>query len=102
MMLSPVSMIIAPKKIQLSPLRVHCVSIPANYQFIVMIIQMISGAKECLGEALASLRPPIPAWMETSFALDHVIQSGFYIHFTCKEGPYPELKYKEYQEPGIY
>ena len=64
------------------------------------MIQMILGAKECVGEALASLRPPIPAWMETSFALDHVIQSGFYIHFTCKEGPYPDLKYKEYQEPG--
>ena len=52
-----------------------------------------------MGEALASLRPPIPNWMETSFALDHVIPSGFYIHFTCKEGPYPDLKYKEYQEP---
>ena len=101
MMLMPILMTAATRT-QLSPLKVHYVSKVGTEGCTLAMIQMILGAKECVGEALASLRPPIPAWMETSFALDHVIQSGFYIHFTCKEGPYPDLKYKEYQEPGMY
>lgn len=39
------------------------------------------GARDCQGYDYAVLNPP--DWMETDFALDHVIPSGFYIHFTC-------------------
>ena len=45
------------------------------------------------------LRPPAPSYLQTTFALDHTIQSGFYAYFTCKKTPYPELAYREYQEP---
>ncbi len=43
-----------------------------------------------------SLQPP--SYLQTTFALDHVIPSGFYIHFTCTRTPYPNLAYREYNE----
>ena len=56
-------------------------------------------ARTCSGFDLANLRPPAPPYLQTTFSLDHAIQSGFYVYFTCKKTPYPELAYREYQEP---
>ena len=51
-------------------------------------------ARSCSGFDLATLRPPAPSYLQTTFALDHTIQSGFYVYFTCKKTPYPELAYR--------
>ena len=50
---------------------------------------------------MASIKPPLPTWLETDFALDSTIQSGFYIHFTCTRTSYPDLKYRRYNETEL-
>jgi hypothetical protein len=60
----------------------------------------ISAARECHGTNLTAMNPNYPTWMETVFALDSIVQSGFYIYLTCTTTPYPEVAYREYLETG--
>ena len=58
------------------------------------IAQPSQSARSCQGFSLAALKPPPPSYLTTTFQFDDVIQSGFWVYFTCKKTPYPELAYR--------